>query len=156
MQDLGHRSSGQLFQARMTGGNTMLADMLCQQSRCPQFLRVAQILGFLARQRHHPCSGFRAQRRAPSSAREILQGHANANLQSLGYAPLHSRPIRSQFGCYGRDRRAPVIPQQNLRTLNTACGFRTGLDQLLQHPNFLIAKHQLGAFAGEGHCGGPL
>src|SRR5207244_11334797 len=59
-------------------------------------------------------------------------------------------------GCYGRYRRAPVIPQQNLRTLNTACGFRTGLDQLLQHPNFLIAKHQLGAFAGEGHCGGPL
>jgi hypothetical protein len=77
-QNLGNRSARQVLQTRMAGGPAMLADVLGQQARRPQLLRVPQLLGLLAGQRHHPSPCFGGQSRASAAPRQVLQRPACA------------------------------------------------------------------------------
>jgi len=53
-EDLAHRSLGQFGQARVPRGWTLITGMRGQQPRCPQLVRIAQLLRLLAGQRHQP------------------------------------------------------------------------------------------------------
>src|SRR5580700_9214339 len=62
-ENLGNRSSPQFPETRLASGLRMLADMLCQQPRGPEFLSIAQIFWFVTGQSHHPSARFGGYRR---------------------------------------------------------------------------------------------
>src|SRR6202035_4003519 len=53
-QDLAHCPLGQLRQARMNGGRSVLPGMRSEQPGGPQFVGIIQLLGFPARQGRSP------------------------------------------------------------------------------------------------------
>jgi hypothetical protein len=71
--DFADPSFGQLPEAEMPGRGCVLTGMRGEQSSRPQLVRITQLFGLLARQRHQP--GFRLCRndRVASGARPIIQ-----------------------------------------------------------------------------------
>src|SRR5215472_1126992 len=67
------RSLGQLSQARMPGGWSMLPGMCGEQPGRPQLVRITQLLGLPARQRHQPSLCLSRDNGISSRARPIIQ-----------------------------------------------------------------------------------
>src|SRR5208283_660743 len=148
-ENLGDRSAPQFRKTRMAGRLAMLADMLRQQPRGPEFLGIAQILRFLAGQRHHPGARFGRHRWAAATARQVGQGLSRPQIQGLAYAPFDPWPVRRQAPGDLGNRLARVIAQQNRSPLHAACRLASGLRQRGQHFQFLVAQLQLGPATDE-------
>ena len=121
-ENLGDRSSPQFPETRLARGLRMLADMLCQQPRGPEFLDMAQILWFLAGQSHHPSARFGGYRRRAATARQIGQGLPHPQIQSLAHAPFDSWPVRRQAAGDFRNRFSSVITQEHRSPLHARAG----------------------------------
>ena len=73
VEDLAHSALRQMGETRVPLRRSMLASVTGQKPRCPQFVRIAQILRLPARQRYQPCLGFDGDRWLPTRARAIVQ-----------------------------------------------------------------------------------
>src|SRR5215831_1765548 len=92
-QDLGYGASTQPLQPRMSRSGTMTPDMLGQQVRGPQLLRIPQILWLLTGQIDDPGFVLVGDRPPAASPRQIAQGSSYTEFQSLGNAALHAGSI---------------------------------------------------------------
>ena len=73
VENLAHSALRKMGEARVPFRRSMLASVTGQKPRCPQFVRIAQVLRLPARQRHQPRLGFDGDRRLPTRARSIVQ-----------------------------------------------------------------------------------
>ena len=62
-EDLAHGTLDQMRQTLVPGRGSTFARVACQEARRSQFMRIAVVLGFVARQRHQPAFGLRRDRR---------------------------------------------------------------------------------------------
>src|SRR5262245_50676034 len=83
-EDLAHRALSQTGKAIMTCRRSMLVRMAGQQPRRPQFVRIAVLLGFVARQRYQPGFGLGCDRRLFARPRSVIKGRQRA----IGHRPL--------------------------------------------------------------------
>src|SRR5215813_6805463 len=65
-KDFAHRTLRQMRKARMSLRRSVLAGMTGEEPGRPQFMGIAQVLRFPARQRHQPGLGFQRDRRLPT------------------------------------------------------------------------------------------
>ena len=141
-QDLADRSLGQLSQARVPSGRSVLTGVRGEQPGGPQFVGIAQLLGLPARQRHQP--GFRLGRDdgIASRTRPIIQRLDNPpfrrSLKAAGYGLLR-HPNRARH-CIAR--RVLQIGQDNPRPFDTACGLGPRPRNLQQHLPLLRINRQ--------------
>src|SRR6516162_1283849 len=123
-QYLADRSLGQLSQARMPGGWSMLPGMCGEQPGRPQLVGITQLLGLPARQRHQPSLCLSRDNGISSRARPIIQclDHPQfcRSLQAACHCLLR-HPNRARH-CVGR--RLLQIGQYNPRPFDTARGLR--------------------------------
>src|SRR5438128_1131469 len=63
---------------------SVLARMACQQPRRPQLVRIAVLLGLVARQRHQPSLGLRRDRRLLARSRTVIE----CRQWAVGHRPL--------------------------------------------------------------------
>ena len=83
-EDLAHRALDQVGETFVPGRRSALARMTCQQPRRPQLVRIAVLLGLVARQRHQPSLGFRRDRRLLARSRSVIECRQRA----IGQRPL--------------------------------------------------------------------
>ena len=72
-EDLTHRALNQLGETFVPRRRSVLARMACQQPRRPQLVRIAVLLGLVARQRNQPSLGLRRDRRLLARSRSVVE-----------------------------------------------------------------------------------
>src|SRR6201981_18975 len=122
-QDLADRPLGQFPKARMSGGWSVLTGMRGKQPGGPQLVRVTQLLGLPARQRHQP--GFRLGRdyRIASRTRPIIQRLDHPQFRRSLKTACHGLLRHLNRARHGIDRRDLQIGQDNPRPFDTARRF---------------------------------
>src|SRR5271165_2197234 len=122
-QDLADRPLGQFPKARMSGGWSVLTGMRGEQPGGPQLVRVTQLLGLPARQRHQP--GFRLGRdyRIASRTRPIIQRLDHPQFRRSLKTACHGLLRHPNRARHGIDRRVFQIGQDNPRPFDTARRF---------------------------------
>src|SRR5208282_1469751 len=70
---LAHRALNQLGKASVPLRRPMLTRMAGEQSRRPQFVRIAELLGLAAGEVDNPCLGLGGDRRLPAGPRAIVE-----------------------------------------------------------------------------------
>ena len=73
IEDFAQRALSQLAEAGVSFGGSMLARMAGKQSRRPQFVRIAEILGLAAGEVDNPCLGLGGDRRLLAGPRPIIE-----------------------------------------------------------------------------------
>jgi hypothetical protein len=121
-QDLADRPLGQLPQARMPGGRPVLTGVRGEQPSGPQFVRITQLPGLPARQRHQP--GFRLVRddRIASCTRPIIQRLDHPQFRRSLKAACHGLLRHPNRARHGIGRGVLHIGQDNPRPFDTARG----------------------------------
>jgi hypothetical protein len=103
-EDLAHRALDQVCQTPMPRRRAVLARMTCQQPCRPQLVRIAMLLGLVARQRHQPSLGLRRDRRLLAGSRSIIEGRQRA----IGHRPfdaaLHGLMMHFEALSHGKER----------------------------------------------------
>src|SRR3979490_121600 len=115
-EDLAHRALNQLGETFVTRCRSVLACVTCQKPRRPQLMRIAVLLGLVARQRHQPGFGLRCDDRFFARPWPIAQRPLHAALNRLMVNP-NSLPHRHRTKD-SRDRpaaSAPAIPGRPAR-----------------------------------------
>ena len=85
-------ADGALSEARQTGMSCrrgVLSDVTRQQPCCPKLVRISNLLGLLAGQRHHPCAGIVGNRRLPARPRTVVECGHHAKPHRTIKASLH-------------------------------------------------------------------
>jgi hypothetical protein len=122
---------------------TVLARMAGQQPCRPQLVRIAMILGLVARQRYQPGPGLRRNRRLLAGSRAVFEGRQ----RSIGHCPfdaaLHGLMMHSEALPHRKERRILTIAEQHLRPLNPAGRLRARVRYRSQRGYFVLRHHQL-------------
>ena len=142
-QDFADRSLGQLAKAGMPCQRCVLTGMRGEQPSGPQLVRISQLFGLLARQRHQPGLCFGRNDRVASGARPIIERldhpQFRRSFEAAGHGLLrHPNPPRHHVR-----RRLLQISQDNPRSFDTArrLGSRPrNLQQML--PLLFIARQR--------------
>ena len=98
VEDFAHRALHQMGKARMSLRRSMLAGMAGEKPCRPQFVRIAQVFRFPARQRYQPSLTFERDRRFPTGTRAIVK---------------RPRRARRNAGLSDGEVSAPDQPQKN-------------------------------------------
>ena len=121
-QDLADRPLGQLSQARMPSGGSILLGMRGQQPGGPQFVGITQLLGLSTGQCHQP--GFRLGRDdgiAPRT-RPIIERRDYPQFRRSRQTTCHGLLRHPNRARHGIGRRVLQIGQNNPRPFDTARG----------------------------------
>src|SRR5262249_7212036 len=119
-ENLAHRALDKIGKTFVSRRRSVLARMARQKTRRPQLVRIAVILGLVARQRHQPGLGLRCNRRLFARSGSVIERHQ----RPIGQRPLdtaldrlmmHAHPLTN-----GKKRRALAISEKHLRTLHPA------------------------------------
>jgi hypothetical protein len=115
VENVAQRALNELAKAGVARRRSMLAHMAGEQTRRPQFVRIAKFLGLAAGEIHHPRLGFGGDCRLPSWARQIVKRRD----RTIGERPLNAAPDRLVMHTHGlpgrKKRRVVVIGQQHSR-----------------------------------------
>jgi hypothetical protein len=117
-EDLAHRALNQPGETFVPRRRSVLACMTCQKPRRPQLMRIAVLLGLVARQRHQP--GFRLRRNRWLLARSgsVIERHQRPIGQRPFDAALDRLMMNSHPLCDGKKRWVLAISQKHLSTLH--------------------------------------
>ena len=121
-QDLADSSLGQLAQARMPGGRSVLAGVRGEQPGGPQLVRITQFLGLPARQRHQPGFCLGQDHRIASRTRSIVQRFDHSQFGRALKAACHCLLCHPDHARHGVGRRVLQIGQYNPRSLDPTRG----------------------------------
>ena len=128
--------------ARMSLRRSVLAGMAGEKPRRPQFMGIAQVLRFPARQRHQPSLGFERDRRFPTGTRAIVErGHRAFDHGALD-ATLDCLMVKPQRPTNRKKRRILPIGQQYSRPLDPACRLGPRLRDRIQLGRILVSERQ--------------
>jgi len=105
--------------------------------RCPQFVRIAQVLRLPVRQRRQPCFGFNSDRRLSARARAIVQGGHRTLDHSLLNATLHRLMMQTKRLGHREKRRILPITQQYPRPFDPTRRFGS---RLRHRPQLLYVR----------------
>jgi hypothetical protein len=121
-QDLADRPLGQLRQARMSGGRSVLTGMRGEQPGGPQLVGITQLLGLPARQRHQPSFRLGRDDRIASGTRPIIQRLDHPQFRRSLETACHCLLRHPNGARHGIGRRVLQIGQDNPRPFDTARG----------------------------------
>ena len=109
----------------MPCGLGVLPDVTRQQPRCPKLVRISQLLGLLAGQRHHPCAGAVRDCWLLTRPRAVIKGRHHAKPYRTIKASLHSLVGHADRFANCIRRWVDAIGQENSRPLNPTGPFRS-------------------------------
>ena len=140
---LAHRALYQVGETFVPRRRCVLARMACQQPRRPQLVRIAVILGLVARHRHQPSLGLRRDRRLLARARSVIECRQRAIRQRPLDASLHRLVMLTKFSPHREERRVLTVGEQHLRPLHSARRLASRACNRRQPSNLLIGHRQL-------------
>jgi hypothetical protein len=144
-EDLADRALDDAGQTRMASRRGMLANVARQQPRSPKLVRIPQVAGLPASQRHQPCLGLWRNLRRLARPRAVIECRHHPEPHRTAQAALYGVVGHPDPLAHSRRRRVRTIGQQDARTLHPACRFRSrprhrfqpgqivGSDQQLNH-----------------------
>ena len=142
VEDFAHRALRQMGKARMSLRRSVLAGMVGEKPCRPQFMGIAQVLRFPARQRHQPSLGFERDRRFPTGTRAIVERSHRAFDHGALDAALDCLMVKPQRPTNRKKRRILPIGQQYSRPLDPARRLRSRLRDRSQFRRILISERQ--------------
>src|SRR6476646_1872089 len=95
-----------------------LARITAQKPRRPQLVRIALLLGLIARQRYQPGFRFRRNRRLLARSRSVVEGCQRAIRQCPLDAALDRLMMYAKSLSHGKKRPLLAIGEQHLRALH--------------------------------------
>src|SRR6266850_1553178 len=114
-EDLAHRALNQLGETFVPRHRSVLACVTCQKPRRPQLMRIAVLLGLVARQRHQPGFGLRCDDRFFARPWPILDRRQRPIAQRPLHAALNRLMVNPNSLPHRTERRILAIGQQHLR-----------------------------------------
>jgi hypothetical protein len=121
----------------------MLARMAGQNPRRPNFVRIAVLLGLVARQRHQPGFGLRRDHRFLARPRSVVEGRQRAR----GDRPLDTALDRLMMDAEAppdrTERRRLPVGEQHSRPFDPARRLGPRARKRRQGSDFLLAHRQL-------------
>ena len=132
-----------------------LARMTGQKPRRPQLVRIAVLLGLIARQRYQPGFRFRRDRRLLARSRSVVEGRQRAIGQCPLDAALDRLMVYAKFLSHGKKRRLLAIGEQHLRPLHAARRLGPRPRKSRQCFNFLSGHRQLDRSPPSCHDAAP-
>ena len=114
-EDLAHRALNQLGETFVPRRRSVLACVTCQKPRRPQLMRIAVLLGLVARQRHQPGFGLRCDDRFFARPWPILDRRQRPIAQRPLHAALNRLMVNPNSLPHRTERRILAIGQQHLR-----------------------------------------
>jgi hypothetical protein len=121
-QDLADCPLGQLAQAGVPGGWSVVTGVRGEQPSSPQLVRITQLLGLLARQRHQPGFCLGGDDGIASGARSIIQRLDHPQFHRALQAACHSLLRHPNRARHRIGRRLLQIGQKDPRPFDTARG----------------------------------
>ena len=150
-QYLAQGSLGEIGQAGMPGRRTLFAHVARQQPRRPQFMRIAQILGFATGQIDDERPRLAGDDRLAPRTRTVVESRHDPELLRAPQTSL-DRLMRHADGASGCiQRRRLAIGQKNARPLDTARRFRSRARNPFEIDQLLFRKRQLDHTPRRGH-----
>jgi hypothetical protein len=119
-ENLAHRALDKIGEAFVPRRRPVLASMARQKTRRPQFVRIAVILGLVARQRHQPGFGLRRNRWLLARSGAVIKRHQRPISQRPLDAALHRLMMHAQPLSHRKKRWLLAISQKHLRALYPA------------------------------------
>src|SRR5262245_15037523 len=113
-----------------------------QQSRGPQHMLIAVILGLVTSQRHQPGLGLRRDRRFLAWSRSIIKGHQRAVGQRSLDAAFDGLVMDSKYSPHTAERRVFPVLQQHLRPRDSARRLRSRTRKRRQSTNLVVVQGQ--------------
>ena len=121
----------------------VLACVTCQKPRRPQLMRIAVLLGLVARQRHQPGFGRRRDHRLVALSRPVVECRQRA----IGYRPLDAALDRlmmdAKFLSHGKERWVLALGQQHRCPRTCLAGSAAKPRKSPQRFNLLLGHRQL-------------
>src|SRR5438477_11236097 len=114
-EDLAHRALNQLGETFVPRRRSVLACVTCQKPRRPQLMRIAVLLGLVARQRHQPGFGLRCDDRFFARPWPILDRRQPPIAQRPLHAALNRLMVNPNSLPHRTERRILAIGQQHPR-----------------------------------------
>ena len=152
---LAHRALDQVGETFMPRRRCVLARMACQHPRRPQLVRIAVILGLVARQRHQPSFGLRRDRRLLARSRSVIEGRQRA----IGQRPLDATLDRLMMHAKSlpdrKERRIFTVAEQHLRPFHSTRRLGSRARNRCQTSNLLIGHRQLDRLPPSCHDATP-
>src|SRR4030095_13614059 len=115
-----------------------LARMACQQPCRPQLMRIAVLLGLVARQRHQPSLGLRRDRRLLARSRSLVEGRQRAIGQRPLDAALNRLMMQAESLPHRKERRILAVTEQYLRPLHSTGRLAAGSRNRRQTCNLFV------------------
>ena len=150
-QNLAQGSLGEMSQTGVSDGSSPLTHVFGQQSRRPDLVRIAQILGFAAGQIEDEHLGFTCDGRLASGTWTVVERRYDAQLSCAPQTP-RDRLMGHTNRASGRvQRRRSAIRQQDAGALNVARRFRSRPRDPLQINQLLLRKRNVDHTPRRGH-----
>src|SRR6202048_1148544 len=141
-EDLAHRALNQPGETFVPRRRAVLACVTCQKPRRPQLMRIAVLLGLVARQRHQPGFGLRRDDRFFARPWSVLDGRQRPISQRPLHAALTSLMMDPNSLPHRTERRILAIRQQHLRPRYPARRLGSRPRKSLQSFNFFVGYRQ--------------
>jgi hypothetical protein len=122
---------------------SMVAGMAGQKPRRPQFVGIAKVLRFPARQGYQPCLGLKRDRRLPTGTRAIIERSHRAFSHRTLDTPLDGLMMQSQSPTDCKERGIFSISQQYPRPLDPARRLSSRLRYRSQLRRIHLSERQL-------------
>src|SRR5262249_44398439 len=143
VEDFAHCALRQMRKARMSLRRSVLADMASEEPGRPQFMGIAQVLRFPARQLRQPGLGFERDRRFPTGTRAIVERGSGAFARGALDAARDCLMVKPERPTNRKKRRILPIGQKYSPPLAPACRFVSRLRYQIHLGRILIPKRQL-------------
>src|ERR1700716_506343 len=103
-KNLAHRALDKIGETSVSRRRPVLARMARQKTRRPQLVRIAVILGLVARQRHQPGLGLRRNRWLLARSGAVIKRHQRSISQRPLDAALDRLMMHAQSLSHGKKR----------------------------------------------------
>src|ERR1700680_1804346 len=155
VENLTDGALNQLGQTPVSRRRPMLARMACQKARGPQFVRIAVLLGLVARQGNQPSLGLRRDGWLFARSRSVVERHQVPIGQRSFAAALDRLVMASDLSCSRKKRWVLPVGEKHLRPLHPARRLRARTRYRRQPRNFLVGHRQLNHLTPSCHLGNP-
>src|SRR3989442_5906872 len=152
---LAYRPLDQIGQAPVPCRRSVLARMAGQQARRPQLMRIAVVLGLVARQRYQPSLGFRRNYRLLAWSRSVVECRQRAVAQRPLDAALHGLMMRPELLRNGKKRWGLAVSEKHSCPFDPARPLGPRARHARQLRNLLVAHPQLDRLPPSCHDATP-
>jgi len=129
----------------------VFADVLGKQPRRPQFVGIAEVLGFPVRQVDHEGPRFVGDDRPPSRPRTVVERRQDAQSFGSPHAALDRLMRHPDVSSNRVKRRRLAVGEQHSRPLDPARRFRSRSRKPRQFRRLLVRERQLNHTPGSRH-----